>query len=366
MSTDALLASPWDQLAQFRLRAAEHADGLIDLSVGTPIDPVPDVVKDALASAADTPGYPTTAGSARLRRAIADWLRRHVDGALPNVEVLPTVGSKELIGWLPTLLRLGPSDIVAIPELSYPTYEVGARMVGAQVRRCGTTEILAGALDDAPPALLWLNSPSNPSGEVCSDEQLVGVVEWARAHDCLIASDECYFGLGWQQSPSSVLDPGVRRGSFEGVLAVHSLSKRSNMAGYRAGFVAGDSAVLGRVTALRKQLGMMVPAPVQRAMAAALDDESHAAVQRGRYERRRDVLKKALQDAGFEIHHSQAGMYLWVTRGEDCWRSVGWFARRGILVAPGEFYGPAGSEHVRVGLTAPDDRVETAAARIVE
>jgi aspartate/methionine/tyrosine aminotransferase len=142
------------------------------------------------------------------------------------------------------------------------------------------------------------------------------------------------------------------------------LSKRSNLAGYRAGFITGDAAVVAGLLEVRKHAGMMVPAPVQAAMVAALDDDAHVEVQRSRYSARSAVLRPALEAAGFTIEHSQAGLYLWATRDEDCWTTVNWFAERGILVAPGSFYGVAGGRHVRVALTATDERVDAAAKRL--
>jgi succinyldiaminopimelate transaminase len=341
--------------------AAEHADGIVDLSVGTPVDPVPAAVRAALAGAADSPGYPLTAGTPALRSALADWARRGC-GADPNgLGVLPTIGSKELVAWLPTLLGLGPGDQVVIPTVCYPTYEVGVRLAGATAIR---SDSLTAVGPTTRVRLVWVNSPSNPTGRVLPTAHLRKVVDWARERGAVVASDECYLTLGWEESPVSVLSAEVNGGRYDGVLAVHSLSKRSNLAGYRAGFVAGDPAVVGELLAVRKHAGMIVPAPVQAAMVAALGDESHAAAQRAVYAARRDVLRSALVKAGFEIEHSTAGLYLWATRGEDCWSTVDWFAARGILVAPGAFYGPAGERHVRVALTATDERVAAAAERL--
>jgi succinyldiaminopimelate transaminase len=190
------------------------------------------------------------------------------------------------------------------------------------------------------------------------------VVDWARERGAVVASDECYRELGWEDEPVSILHPDVCGGDHTGLLAVHSLSKRSNLAGYRAGFVSGDPALVAELLAVRKHAGMIVPAPVQAAMVAALTDTGHVAVQRDRYARRRDTLRAALTAAGFRIDHSTAGLYLWASRDEDCWQTVGWLADRGILVAPGTFYGTAGAHHVRVALTATDERVEAAATRL--
>jgi len=337
--------------------AAAHPDGLVDLSVGTPVDPVPQRVRDALAAGSDAPGYPLTAGTPELRAALRSWVERCC-GAAPGFDVLPTIGSKELVAWLPTLLGVGPGDVVVIPPICYPTYEVGARLAGAAVVR---TDGLTAA-GPAPVRLVWLNSPANPTGRVLPAAHLRKVVDWSRERGAVVASDECYLPLPWEASPVSVLS--VCDSRYDGVLAVHSLSKRSNLAGYRAGFVAGDPALIRELLAVRKHAGMMVPAPVQRAMVAALSDEDHVAQQRARYGRRRAVLRDALEGAGFRVEHSAAGLYLWITRDEPCSATVDWFAARGVLVAPGAFYGPTGERYVRVALTATDERIRAAVNRL--
>lgn len=286
--------------------------------------------------------------------------RRYGITGLAEQAVLPVIGTKELIAWLPTLLGLGADDLVVVPELAYPTYEVGALLAGARV-------LPADSLTQLGPesaAVIFLNSPSNPTGRVLGVDHLRKVVGWARQRGTLVVSDECYLGLGWDEQPYSVLHPDVSGGDHTGLLAVHSLSKTSSLAGYRAGFVAGDSAVVTELLAVRKHAGMMVPGPVQAAMVAALDDDEHQIVQRLRYERRRQVLLAAFRSAGFTIDHSTAGLYLWATRREPCRETVDWLAQRGILVAPGDFYGAAGARHVRVAMTATDERVQTAADRL--
>ena len=352
---------PWDTLAEAGARARAHPDGLVDLSVGTPVDPVPAVVQEALAGAAWIPGYPATHGTPELRQAAADALARRYGVLVDPVAVLPTIGSKELVAWLPTLLGIGAGDLVVIPALAYPTYEVGARLAGAALLRTDSTV----AVGPATPGLVWLNSPSNPTGRVLPPEHLRKVVDWARARGAVVVSDECYLSLDWETTPVSVLHPSVSGGSHEGLLAVHSLSKSSNLAGYRAGYVTGDPALVARLLAFRKHAGMIVPHPVQAAMTAALGDDEHVAAQKARYAARRAVLRTALAEAGFAIDHSEAGLYLWATRGEDAWATVDWLAARGILAAPGTFYGPSGATHVRVALTASDERVEAAAARLL-
>jgi succinyldiaminopimelate transaminase len=353
---------PWDRLEPYKAAAAAHADGIVDLSVGTPVDPVPQVVRQALTAASDSPGYPATYGTAALREAVADWLRGRlgVTGADP-ANVLPTIGSKELVGWLPTLLGLQAGDQVAYPELAYPTYEIGALVTRAEPV---TYADPVADLDPDRVRLLWLNTPSNPTGRTLDAGQLRRIVGWAREHGILVVSDECYIELGWETEPVSVLHPEVCGGSHDGLIAVHSLSKRSNFAGYRGAFLAGDPVVIKELLGIRKHLGMMVPAPVQAAMIAALTDQDHVAVQRERYARRREALRTAFEGAGFRIEHSEASLYLWATRDESCWDTVGDLSKHGILVAPGDFYGPAGERFVRVAFTATDERVAAAVRRL--
>lgn len=352
---------PWDTIAEAAATARRHSGGIVDLSVGTPVDPVAPVIRDALIAASGAPGYPVTAGTPALRSSIIAALsRRYGITGLTDNAVLPVIGTKELIAWLPTLFGLGPDDAVVIPELAYPTYEVGARLTGAQVIAADSLT----QLGPQSPAIVFLNSPSNPTGKVLGIEHLRKVVDWARQRGALVVSDECYLGLGWDEKPVSVLHPAVCDGDHYGLLAVHSLSKSSSLAGYRAGFVAGDADVVSELLAVRKHAGMMVPGPVQAAMVAALDDDEHEAEQRSRYAGRRDLLLAALRAAGFTVDHSAAGLYLWATRDEPCRQTLDWFAQRGILVAPGEFYGQAGSKHVRVALTATDERIQTAVERL--
>jgi succinyldiaminopimelate transaminase len=325
----------------------------VDLSVGTPVDPVPQVIREALAAAADCPGYPATHGTRRLREAAAGWLARSHGVTVAPDAVLPVIGTKEFIAWLPALLGCGPGDTVVHPELAYPTYQAGALLAGAQA-------VAADGLVSLGPErvrLVWVNSPANPTGRVLPAGHLAKMAAWARERGAVLASDECYI--------LSVLHPDACGGSHQGLLAVFSLSKRSNLAGYRAGFVTGDPALIGRLLEIRRHAGMIVPAPVQAAMTAALDDDSHAVAQRDRYAARRGLLRDALQRAGWRTEHSQAGLYLWAVHpGYDCWGSVAALAGAGILVAPGDFYGPAGARHIRVALTATDERVRSASARL--
>jgi succinyldiaminopimelate transaminase len=352
---------PWDQLASYAASARGHDDGIVDLSIGTPVDATPRVVQDALKAAADAPGYPLTIGRVETRQAAIDWLsRRFAVVGLGLDAVLPVIGSKELIGSMALHLGIGPGDLVVQPALAYPTYEVGAALAGARIV---ATDSLT-ALGPEVPKLLWLNSPSNPTGRVLPPEHLKKVVDWCRERGTIVVSDECYLECAWDAQPVSVLHPEVCGGSHDGILSVHSLSKRSNLAGYRCAFVAGDPALVGELLAVRKNLGLIMPGPQQHAMVAALDDDRHAEDQHARYAARRTALRGALVAAGFRIDHSEASLYLWATRGEDCWDSVGWLAERGILVAPGTFYGRTGAQHIRVALTATDERVEAAVRRL--
>jgi succinyldiaminopimelate transaminase len=352
---------PWDALEPYRAKALAHADGIVDLSIGTPVDSVPDVVRQALAAASDAPGYPTAAGTRALRQAAAGWLARRLQVTVDPDAILPLIGTKELIAGLPTLLGLGPGDVVVHPELAYPTYDVGARMAGA--RPVPADGLLS--LGPEPVRLVWLNSPSNPTGRVLPAEHLHKIVAWARERGTVVASDECYISLGFTSRPLSVLHPDACGGSHEGLLAVHSLSKRSNMAGYRFGFVTGDPALVAELLAIRKQAGMIVPEPVQAAAIAALGDDAHADAQQARYAARRAVLLPALEAAGWAVEHSQAGLYLWAAHpGRDCWESVAALAEAGILVAPGSIYGSRGGRHIRVALTATDERIAAAAGRL--
>jgi succinyldiaminopimelate transaminase len=340
--------------------ARAHPEGIVDLSVGAPVDPTPAVVERALAAASQAPGYPLTRGAPSVREAAAAYLSSRWGAGVDAENVLPVIGTKELVAWLPTLVGLGDGDSVAFPSLAYPTYEVGALLAGA-------TPVRASSLTSLGPrrvGLLWLNSPANPDGRVLPVDHLAKVVAWARERGTVVASDECYLEFGWDAEPVSILHPDVCGGSHAGLLAVHSLSKRSNMAGYRAGVVAGDPALVAELHEVRRHAGMVVPAPVQAAMVAAFDDRAHVVEQRRLYRARRDMLMLALAEAGFAIEHSEGSLYLWATRDEPALDSVGWLAQRGVLVAPGDFYGPAGARHIRVSLTATDERVEAGCARI--
>jgi succinyldiaminopimelate transaminase len=348
---------PWDRLAPLANRVREHAHPA-DLSIGSPIDPTPEVVRRALAEASDAPGYPTVVGAHGTNAAFGDWLRRRAGVVADDVGVIPSIGSKELVALLPMLLGLGPGDRVVVPEIAYPTYVVGALVAGCEVVVSDDPGAAQGA------RLVWLNTPGNPTGRVMSADELGRAIDVAREHGALVASDECYLEFGWDARPVSALADEVIGSDPRGVIALHSLSKRSNMAGYRYGAVAGDPDVVAGLLEIRKHLGLMTPLPVQHAAAAAWADDAHVDIQRQRYLHRREVLRPALETAGFRIDHSEAGLYLWATRGEDCWATAAALADLGILVAPGDFYGEAGAEHVRLALTAPDDVIAAAAERL--
>jgi succinyldiaminopimelate transaminase len=353
---------PWDRVVPYARKAAAHPDGIVDLSVGTPVDPTPEVIRRALAAAADAPGYPAVHGTPALREAVAGWLARSLGVTVDPTAVLPTIGSKELVAWLPTQLGVGPGDRVAHPTPAYPTYDIGARLAGAEPVPV-TDDQLADLTDVS---VIWLNTPANPHGRVLDASRLRAIVERAREIGAIVVSDECYIELAWDATPVSVLHPDVCGGSHEGLLAVHSLSKRSNLAGYRAGIVTGDPVLVAGLLGVRRHAGMIVPWPVQAAMTAAYADDAHVVEQRARYVARREVLRTALLGAGFTVDASEGGLYLWATRHEPCWDTVATLADLGTLVAPGEIYGPPGTHHVRVALTATDERVAAAAARLAE
>lgn len=357
---------PWDAMAPYRQIAEAHPDGLVNLSIGTPVDPTPEVIQQALATAANAPGYPTTHGTAALRDAVVQWCATHRQApGVDQAAVLPTVGSKELVAWLPTLLGLGADDVVLRPEIAYPTYDIGAQIAGAQP--VATDDPLS--LDESTLSrvrLIWVNSPGNPTGRVDSVEHLREVVALARRIGAVVASDECYAQLPWDVTEvPSILDPRVCGESHQGLLMVYSVSKQSNLAGYRAAFTAGCPELIEGLLRSRKHAGMIMPAPVQEALRVALTDQAHVDQQRELYRARRDVLRPALEAAGFRIDHSQAGLYLWCTDGStDTWAQVQRFAELGIVVGPGVFYGEAGAGYVRVALTASDERIGAAVERL--
>jgi succinyldiaminopimelate transaminase len=344
---------PWDALAPYGEKARAHPKGIIDLSQGTPVDPTPEFIQQALRDASNSPSYPVTAGTPELRAAIKKWATERL-GATGDFDVLPIIGSKELVAWLPTYLE---SQTVLIPEIAYPTYHVGAVLAAAQ-----SVPVAIDAKSWPHADLAWLNSPSNPTGRVHSVEEVQACIQWSRANNSVLISDECY--LEFDQNAHSVSVLSQTGGDNTNILAVHSLSKRSSMAGYRAAFMVGDSALIARIREIRKHGGMMVPLPVQKAMTVALADDAHVAEQRARYNARKDAMRPALVSAGFTIEFSDSGLYLWCTRNEDAWASVAWLAERGILATPGSFYGEQGKNHIRIAMTASDAHIADAVQRL--
>lgn len=361
---DRLPEYPWEGLKPFAAKAAEYKDGLVDLSVGSPVDPTPKIIQDALNANSNAPGYPRTGGTPELKQAVVDWYaRRHGVVGLSPEQVMPTIGSKELISWLPILLGIGPGDVIVQPTVAYTAYVVGAALAGAEI-----------ISEDDPakwPAntkLIWINSPGNPDGRVLEVAEMKAAVDRARELGALLASDECYLEFGWdeweQKHIPTVLDPAICGGTYEGVLAVYSLSKQSNLAGYRAAFAVGEESLIRGLVNLRMHSGLNTPQPVQRAMTVALGDDAHVAAEKAVYRARRAVLLPAIKKYGFDVHASQAGLYIWATLGEDCWKTVERMAEIGILVAPGSFYGEASTKFVRFALTATDERIAEGARRL--
>jgi succinyldiaminopimelate transaminase len=336
-------------LAPYGEKAKKYPGGFIDLSQGTPVDPTPTFIQEALTKASNSPSYPLTAGSSQLKDAIRAWATLNL-GATGEFDVLPVIGSKEFVALLPTFLQ---SKTVLYPKIAYPTYLVGALMASAKAI---PVEIDAKSWPTAD--LAWINSPSNPTGQVQSDSEILATINWARNNGSIIASDECY--LSFSKEAKSILS--LTGGNNEGVLAVHSLSKRSNLAGYRAAFVIGDSKLIDQIRQIRKHAGLIVPLPVQQAMIAALSDNNHAIEQAERYEKRRIKLIAALSKAGFTIEHSQAGLYIWCSKNEDCYKTVDWFANLGVLVTPGSFYGS--EKFIRIALTATNESIDLVVERI--
>ena len=344
---------PWDALAPYGAIAKKHPQGAIDLSVGTPVDPTPEFIQKAFQEASNSPSYPVTVGTPELREAITAWAKKYL-GATGDFAVLPLIGSKEFVAWLPTFIE---AQSVLFPDVAYPTYLVGSLLAEAKA-----TPVSIDAAQWPHADMAWVNSPSNPTGRVHSESEFKAAIDWSRKNQSVVVSDECYLEFGDSVKPTSILN--YTGGDNTNILAVFSLSKRSSMAGYRAAFIVGDPALIARILEVRKHAGMMVPLPVQVAMVAALSDESHVAEQRARYNARRATLAPALQSAGFSIENSEAGLYIWATRNENCWDSVSWLAELGVIATPGIFYGELGASYIRIAMTATDAQIAEAAARI--
>ena len=357
---------PYERLEQVRALAARHDGGAIDCSIGTPVDAPPDVVIAALAQGAGARGYPPSAGTPAYRGAGADWLTRRFGVEVDPDHLAACVGTKEFVGTLAGYLHLRwpERDTVLYPAVSYPTYAMGATLAGLRAvavptDESGRLDLAAISPDDTARALvLWSNSPSNPTGAL---DDLEGVAAWGRHRGVLVASDECYCEFTWSGRPRSILEHGL-----EGVLAVHSISKRSNLAGIRAGFYTGDPQVVAFLRAVRQHAGFMVPGPVQAAVAVAFADDDHVDLQRERYRRRLGLLGDALGAVGVDAPFPDGGFYLWCSReGEDGWTLAASLAERaGLVVSPGDLYGAPGARHVRLAVVQPDSRLEVAAQRL--
>lgn len=358
---------PYDRLAPLHDAASALPGGIVDLSIGTPCDPPPTILAAALGDAAAARSYPPSVGTPAYRQAAADWLQRRFGAQVAPTAVAACMGTKELVAGVPHWLRLRTPerDTVLYPEISYPTYAMGATLAGCRAVPVPVDDgwrIRLDAIDaaDAERALcLWVNTPGNPAGGL---DDLAAAAAWGREHQVPVFSDECYAEFTWDGPPRSILEHGT-----DGVVAVHSLSKRSNFAGARAGFYAGDADLVRFLSEVRKHAGFMVPGPVQLAGAAAWADDAHVAVQRDRYRERLDVLAAGLRHHGLDVAPPQGAFYLWVPAPDgDAWGLARTLAEQGgLLVSPGEFYGPAGAGHVRVAAVQPLDRIELGLRRLL-
>lgn len=367
---------PYERLNALRAEAGALEGGAVDLSVGSPTDPPSPAVLAALAAADEggaTRGYPSSAGSPAARQAAADWVGRSFGVRPDPKQVALCIGTKELVAGMPAWLRLrDPSrDTVLFPEISYPTYEMGARLAGLRAvpvpmdgnfrLRLGTDGVNE---EDAQRALVvWVNSPGNPAGQL---DDLAAAAEWGRKWGVLVASDECYAEHTWDGPPRTVLGHGAGADGMDGVLAVHSLSKRSNLAGLRVGWYSGDEEVVTFLREVRQHAGFMVPGAAQRAAIAALADQGHADAQRQRYLERLERLRGILAAVGVEAPRPEGGIYLWAPApGGDAWGLAARLASKaGLIVSPGEFYGPAGEGYIRVAAVASMERLDLVAARV--
>jgi succinyldiaminopimelate transaminase len=361
---------PYDRLRALERLADSLPGGVVDCSIGTPCDPVPEVaVRAAAAALPGSMGYPASAGSAALRAAAAAWIDRRFGVAVDALHVGACVGTKELVASLPHLLRLrNPQrDTVLYPAVAYPTYEMGATLAGCRAVPVALDsqwhlDLSSISAEDAERTLLlWVNEPGNPTSSVATRDQLVATAAWARERGIVVASDECY--AEYAPEPATIL-----AGGLDGVLAVHSLSKRSNLAGMRVGFYAGDADLVEYLVETRKHAGLIAPTPMQAAAAAALGDDEHVAVQRARYAERRAFALDALAPLGLVHDGGPCSFYLWLRHDEgadDGWEIAAQLAQTaGLLVAPGDLYGPVGADHVRVALVQPRERFELAFDRL--
>jgi succinyldiaminopimelate transaminase len=351
---------PYDRLDEVIKVAAKHDGGAVDLSIGTPIDPPMPEVLAAFSRAEGVRGYPSSIGSPALRKAAADWFGRRLGVAVdPGTEVAVCVGTKEFVASLPQYLRLRQPDrdTILYPAISYPTYEMGATLGGCRAVPYLSLADITEA-DAARALVLWVNSPSNPTGEL---SDLGAAAAWGRERGVLVVSDECYVDYTWTGAPSTILADGP-----SGVLAVHSLSKRDNFAGARIGYYAGDAEMVYYLQEVRKHAGLMVAGPVQAAAVVALEDDAHVDIQRTRYLNRLNALVDLLGVAGYRATLPDGTFYLWVpVPGGDAWSAAYDLAERaGIVVSPGDFYGSVSADHFRVAVVQPDDRIALAASRL--
>ena len=358
-------AYPYERLDGLKRIAEAFDGGPIDCSIGTPIDPPPEFVIEELARALGARGYPPSAGTPAYREAAAAWLRRRFDVEADANDVVACVGTKEFVASLAGFLhlRLPERDTVLYPEVSYPTYAMGATLAGLRAVAVpmakGQLDLDVISDDDAARALvLWSNSPSNPTGAL---DDLERVAAWGRRNNVLAASDECYAEFTWSSRPRTILEYGT-----EGVLALHSISKRSNLAGMRAGFYTGDAGVVSYLRSVRQHAGFMVPGPVQDAVALAYGDDQHVEVQRQRYRGRLERLSVALSHLGIDAPIPEGSFYLWCSKaGLDGWGIATLLAERsGLVASPGELYGAAGRDFVRIAVVQPDERIELVASRL--
>jgi succinyldiaminopimelate transaminase len=358
---------PYERLEGLKKIAERFDGGPIDCSIGTPIDPTPELVLQELARAVGARGYPASAGSLDYRQACVAWMQRRFDVRVKVDELAACVGTKEFVGTLAGYLHLQNPvrDTVLYPAISYPTYAMSATL--AMLRAVpvashnGRLDLASIDPTDVERALvLWSNSPSNPTGTL---DDLEAVALWGRTHGVLVASDECYAEYTWAGRPRTILEHGL-----EGVLAVHSVSKRSNFAGARAGFYAGDPEMVAFLRLVRQHAGFMVPGPVQAAVAVAFGDDEHVSVQRGVYRARLELLADAMKSVGVDAPLPEGGFYLWARHeGLDGWQLAKMLAERsGLIVSPGELYGDVGREFVRVAVVQPDERLALAASRLRE
>jgi len=356
---------PYDRLDAYQKMASQFDGGIVDLSIGTPCDPPPQAVIDALAGSGSERGYPASIGSENLRRSIARWMGRRFSIDVPISRIAACIGTKEFVATTPQYMKLRRPgrDTVIYPAVAYPTYEMGATLAGLRalpvpMNAEGHMDFASLSEDDIARALMvWVNSPSNPTGGL---DDLKYAANWGRKHDIPVFSDECYAEFTWGTAPQSILQHGL-----DGVIAVHSLSKRSNLAGVRVGFYSGDAEIVDYLKEVRKHAGFMVPGPAQAAGVAALDDDEHVRVQRDRYLSRLEMMAKTLTAwSGIDIALPAGGFYLWFNAG-DAWEFTEKLAREGgALVSPGDFYGAGGSHNVRVAVVQPDAKLAMVAKRL--